>query len=243
MFILGLALGILVLGDVLLILARLRWYYWTVPRLRPVDQTHLKVSPPEGLKHIVDALAALGFTRLGEAGLPAKSRLSGPVQIWYFVDPERTTIVGTFVTDRAHAVIYSWFARGAVIVTAYPVGDRLEKPNYSYHTVTTSLADAYRSHQARLADFKTRFGPPTIFQSMATVLELDAYNQKFARRRGRSGLWRGTATSIFQVYLMLVALGTVIVMEDFHPPAIDVLSVMGALIVLGGGVFWIARQR
>jgi hypothetical protein len=166
------------------------------------------------------------------------------VQIWYFADPDRTSIAGTFITDQPHAIIYSWFGQEAVIVTAYPVGDRIEEPNYRYHTVSTSLADAYRHHLAQMVDFKSHFGDPTVFESMATVLELDRqYNQKFSRRHRGMPLWHMAGTPIFQLYLMLVALGTVLTVQRYHPPALDVISMMGALIVLGGALYWIARQR
>jgi hypothetical protein len=243
-FILGLALGVLLLGDLARLLARLRWFYWLAPRLRPVDQTRLNVPPPEGLNQIISALSALGFSRLGEAGLPERARLSGPVQIWYFVDTERTTAAGTFVTDRPHAILYSWFGEEAVVVTAYPVGDRIEEPNYHYHTVNTNLAEAVRDHVAQIPDFNIRFGAPTVFESMATILQLDrVYNQKFSRLRGRFPLSRTIATSVFQLYLMAVLLGTVIVVERFQPPALDVVAAMAAFILLGSALYWIVRQR
>lgn len=240
----GVALGILLVGDLFLIIARLRWYYWTVPRLRPIDQTRLNVSPSDGVKSIAEALGNQGFSRLGEAGLPAGARLSGPVQIWYFVDPDKTTIAGTFVTDRAHAIIYSWFGRQAVVITAYPVGDRIDQPNYRYSTISTSVADAYRHHLAQLADFKARYGTPTRFENMAMVLDLDRqYNQKFSRKRGRSSLWHLVGTSIYQLYLIAVVLGTVIVMQTYHPPSSDTMTAMFALIVIGSGLYWLGRQQ
>lgn len=245
MAIMGVALGILLVGDLLLIVARLRWYYWTVPRLRPIDQSRLNISPVDGLKPIVAALGGQGFTRLGEAGLPQGARLSGPVQIWYFVDSTKTTFAVTFITDRAHAIIYSWFGSEAVVITAYPVGDHIEQPNYRYTTISTSVADAYRHHLAQTADFQIRYGDPMHFESMATVLELDRqYNQKFSRRRkGRSSLWHLVGTSVFQLYLISVVLGTVIIMQRFHPPAGDTMTAMFALLVAGGGLYWIARQH
>jgi hypothetical protein len=242
--ILGIALGVLLIGDLALIIARLRWYYWAAPRLRPIDQTHLNVAPSDALRQVVDGLSALGFSRLGEAGLPQGARLSGPVQIWYFADRDRTTIAGTFVTNRPHAILYSWFGLQAVVVTAYPVGDTIERPNYRYHTIGTTLAEAYHHHVAQLADFQMRFGDPIRFDSMAKVIELDRhYNHKFSRLRGLPTLWRTVGTSAFQLYLMLVVLGTVIAVQLYWPPALDVIAIMGGLIVLGGGLYWIARQR
>lgn len=243
-FILGLALGVLLVGDLARVLAQVRWFYWLAPRLRPVDQTRLNIPPPDGLKQISDALSALGFSRLGEAGLPESAHLSGPVQIWYFVDSERTTAAGTFITDRAHAILYTWFGEQAVVVTAYPVGDRIEEPNYHYHTITSNLAEAHRHHLAQIPDFNTRFGAPTVFENMGTILLLDrVYNQKFSRLRGRLPLWRAMATSAFQIYLMAVLLGTVIAVQKFQPPALDVIAGMGSFLILGAGLYWMARQR
>lgn len=223
--------------------------YWqiiaTAPQIRPVDMSHLEAPPPPVLRPLVDALARLGFRRVGEAG-----QVSGPAnpqmpQIWYFADQEGTTCAGVFaVGARAYAIIYSWFGQEAVIVTAFPAGETINESNFRFHAVSTSIEDAYRHHLEQLPDFQMRYGTPVKLDNMAEILSLDAvYNQKFARRRFRPTMWRGLSTSLFQGYLVLVLIGAVIAVRVYHVPTGTLLAGLALLLLPAVALFvWLRRK-
>lgn len=155
-------------------------------KVEPIDASHWRAEPPAPTQPVIAELRGLGFERVGEAAL--NPTMPGPT-IWYLTDSARTTCAGVFdAQGTGVAVIYSWFgADEAVQVTGFPAGTTIDDPDFRFHTVQTSAADAYRHHLEGLADFATRYGPPLRLDSMSEILRLDRlYNQRFAPRRQRA---------------------------------------------------------
>ncbi len=240
--ILIMALVLVVFGAASMML-RSRAFVRSAAAWQVVDVSHLEAPPPSAAQPLIAALIRLGFHRLGEAGRANKAQTAGPVQVWYFVDERGTTCAGVFTYVRVvsnlevptrelagAAVIYSWFGEEAVIVTGYGSGEHIEEPNFRFHVISTSLEEAYRHHLAQLPDFQMRYGAPVRFDSMAQVIHLDAvYNARFARRRMRPTMIRSLGTSLFQLYLIILLLGTVLALQTLPFDPWIVIAAAGVL--------------
>jgi hypothetical protein len=233
-------------ASVLISIGRYRQIVATAPEIRPVDMSYLETPPPPAIRPVVDTLVRLGFRRVGEAGQASASALPPKTpQIWYFVDQAGTTCAGVFAVGvRTYAIIYSWFGQEAVIVTAFPLGETINKPNFRFHAVSTSVEDTYRHHLEQLPDFEMRYGPPTRLDNMAEILSLDAvYNREFVRRRFQPTMWRSLSTSIFQGYLVLVLTGALIALQVYHVSVWILLSGLAILMIPGAALFvWLRRR-
>lgn len=243
LFVLIIALAVLLLGAATTIVQSRR-FARSATRWKIVDVSELDIPPPPVLRPVVTALSEMGFRRLGEAGRADLAHLVGPAQVWYFVDREGTTCAGVFpVRDEAMAVIYTWFDDQAIVITGYPRGEFIEEADYRYHTVTTSVADAYQHHREQLPDFEMRYGAPRRLDNMAEVLRLEVlYNLRFVGRRQRPVVWREMTTLAFQFYLILIVLGMVVALRIFNLPPPWVLG--GAvLLALPATILYLRARR
>ncbi len=242
-YVLVLALIVLLVGAAVTVTQSRRWAR-SATRWKIVDVSEMDIAPPAVLRPVITALGEMGFRRLGEAGRADLAPLVGPAQVWYFVDREGTTCAGVFsARGEAVAVIYTWFDDQAVVITGYPYGELIEEPDYRYHTITTSVAEAYQYHREQLLDFERRYGPPHRLDSMAEVLRLEAlYNQRFAERRQRPAVRREMTTLAFQFYLILVVLGMIAALRTLNLPPLWVLG--GAiLLALPAVVLYLQARR
>ncbi len=242
--ILLLALVVVVLGDGALIVERVARYFST-PQVHAEDQSALSLPPPPPTRPLVEELSRLGFTRLGEAGLPSEAARRGPVQVWYFIDRDRTTVGGVFAIRGilGHAMVYSWFGDEAVMVTGHRRGEEVEEPNFRYRVVQGTLSDAYRQHLAQIPDFSIRFGKPRRLDNMAEVLRLDTiYNQKFARRRLRRVMVQSISRPLFLLYVVLVLLGVYAASTWTRLPPLAILGAAGVLVAAGAATYWLVRK-
>ncbi len=244
LFVLAMALTLVLLGAAASVL-RYRLWSTAARTRRVVDASDLELPPPLPIQPIAADLVALGFRRLGEAGQPELAAQVGPAQIWYFVDKPGTSCAGVFsVGTRSQVVVYSWFDDRAVIVTAYPHGEHIDAPDFRFHTVSSSVVDAYRHHQEQIPDFAARYGPPSRLVEMQEVLRLDAlYNRTFARRRQRPILLRELRVPFFQLYLIAVALALFAALQVFHLPLMPVLLGTALLVAPAVALFVVTRRR
>lgn len=167
----------------LLILVRRRVEAERANRIDATDMSHGHFPPPPAARPVIAELQRLGFRRIGEAAINPQA--PGPA-VWYLLDTPGTTCAGVFeVHNTGVAVIYSWFGDDdAVLVTGFPAGTTIDDPDFRFHTVDTSLEDAYRYHLGQLTEFGAAHGFPLKLNSMQEILRLDhIYNERFAPRR------------------------------------------------------------
>ncbi len=244
LFVLAMALALVLLG-VLATVVRYRLWIAEAQIWQVVDASDLELPPPPAVRVLVADLAALGFRRVGEGGRPDLAAQVGPAQIWYFADEDGTTCAGVFAAGPYPTVVlYSWFNDQAVIVTAHPQGEHIDEPDFRFHTVASSVTDAYQHHREQLPDFEDRYGAASRLDNMTEVLRLEAlYNSSFARRRQKPILLRELHIPIFQLYLIAVALGLFVALQVLHLPLMPVLAVTGLLVVPAVALFVATRRR
>jgi hypothetical protein len=201
--------GVMLLVGVVPLAVMIRVYRGADSR-RPVDATVRAVPPPAGVRQLVDALAALGFRRLGEYELelpgsfllrPPHRSAGGtapgrPVHMcWVFVDAEGTTVaevapLGDAENDGGLVGLTTTMRDGAVVETMFPRGERIERPDFHSGHVRTSVAAAYDEHRLHLGRLR-RHGRPRAVVSMRDMLRDDAvYRERFAKRKLRGPLLR-----------------------------------------------------
>ena len=194
--------GMMLLVGVVPLLVMIR-VYQGADRRRPVDATSRATPPPPGIRPLVDALAALGFRRLGEYELelpgsfllrPPHRSAGGaapgrPVHVcWVLVDAEGTTVaeVAPFADaeDGGGLVSLTTTMRdGAVVETMFPRGERVERPDFHSGHVRTSVDAAYDEHRLHVGRFM-RHGRPRSVVSMRDMLRDDTvYRERFAKRK------------------------------------------------------------
>lgn len=238
-----LAFAIIVLGDGIGVLDRL-FRYLNAPSAHVQDRSSLNVPPPRPTTELVDELGRLGFTRLGEAGIAGSSQ-RGPVQVWYYVDRDHSTVAGVFAIGGllGHALVYSWFGDEAVVVTGHRRGEEIDEPNFRFRVIDGTLTDTYRQHLASLPEFSTRFGRPRHLDDMAEVLRLDShYNQKFARRRLRRALIQSMLRPLVVTYAVAVLFAAYLISLTSNPAPVMVAGVSIGLVAVGALGYLFAKR-
>jgi hypothetical protein len=227
----------------LLVMANSLWFYTKAPKLQAADASFLNLPPPPAIQPIVAALNELGFKRLGETGDLIAVTHHHQVRIWLFIDPNATTCAAVFADGtQGHAIVYSWFGDEAVVVTAYPSGTSINDPDFRYHTISTSMGNAYRYHLEQVVEFKLRHGSPNRLNNMSEIIRLDTlYNAKFARRRLRPALLRGAGSPILILYMLLVLTSLLMAMYRLHLPSHIIMISMAVLIL--PVTIWLLRSR
>jgi hypothetical protein len=157
--------------------------------------------PSPSIANRIDALAELGFERLGETyvDLPGYARRFA----WQFVDDTRTTYAASVPSGPVGAltVMYSAWPDGTWLSTMHPIGETEDEADFVVQTVATDLASALRAHRARQATLRTTKGTPRSIESMTDLLALDA---EYRRRHGGRTLVRRVIRIVTPAILTLV---------------------------------------
>jgi hypothetical protein len=129
---------------------------------------------PPMVATIIQQLANLGFTRLGEVmGEPENT---GTQEIrWMYVSEDKKSIASILVDELSQGVpmlLSSFFETPALIETHYPYPIiRTKRPDYVVQTVMTGVGDAFAAHQSQIDSFVNTHGAPIAIDTVPQFLE------------------------------------------------------------------------
>ena len=133
---------------------------------RPIDISHLQLTPPSKTKEIIASLNSLEFHRLGESQLELPIKKS--VTVWILINSNNTIQAET---GFGRISFSTFFQDNVLVVTDYPNGEHIEMPKYQSHTITSSISDAYQHHLEQVAKFSQKYGSPNIIRNMADYFQ------------------------------------------------------------------------
>jgi hypothetical protein len=109
---------------------------------------------------------------------------------WLFLDENGTTCADVIETDdvdrEPRLAFWTTFSDTAAVETRYPVGERIDTPDFRSHTISSDVQDAYQHHLRQVADFGTHHGAPIQIKNMDDCLQQDMiYHENHAQRESR----------------------------------------------------------
>jgi hypothetical protein len=171
---------------------RLTWLYVGAPHRVPIDVSTEELSTPRAVEHIAEKLMRLGFHHLGVVRVLAPGWIR-PETIWRYGNSDGTIcadvaqtlgvgLLGRPVLMRARVIFYSYFQNEAILVTSYPVGARVNRPDHRWHRVWAGVKAAYERHIRELTDFRVAHGEPVLMQTIDDLIQRDhVYNVRHSR--------------------------------------------------------------
>jgi hypothetical protein len=160
--------------------------------------------PPE-LKHAVETLSKLGFSRLGEVRVKIPGGQSAGSRIFISKDKR----VFAEVTESRIVLFTTVFTDDGVVETGFPVGENFNTRKFQSHTVTADIEQAYNHHLQQIKGFRKPHGVPRKISTMPDYLAWDAmYREKHVARKMRRHTWLGflqTAALGFGIAALLAA--------------------------------------
>jgi len=176
---------------------------------RVLDISELKPTPPEDLQPNIAALENLGFRRLGEIQIKLPT-FSSPIQSWIFISSDsltRAELAESFSKGVEFSTIYS---DKASLETTFPMGERINTPDFRSHTIATNIEKAHQHHIQQIIDFGKTHPHPRIIKSMEDYIEWDGiYRKLYIRRKFlRHDLTNiiGFTTLVYSILITLVIL-------------------------------------
>jgi hypothetical protein len=151
-------------------------------------QEDARASAPPTPPGVADRLALLAVEGYREIGV---TRLVLPVGVrfaWIVAadDGDSYAILAGATAGPGLTGIYSAWRDGTWLGTLHPIGQATDRGGLQVRIVSTTLADAVRTHREGLARLTAVHGPPRQIRSMAEMLALDAdYRTRFGGSRLR----------------------------------------------------------
>jgi hypothetical protein len=183
-------LDVLVLGGLLVIAVRLVPAAWKVVQIytgirkrRLEDATSFAPSAPSQVAALATRLTAVGFNPIGVRStvLPGDQRRFE----WNMVDQRTTTYVAMVpartMAGGVYMVCYSAFNDGSFILTSFPQGSTVQRPDLDTTAAGATPEDTVAAHYQRLAQFAAKHGAPLPNRTMADLLVRD---DTYRRRHG-----------------------------------------------------------
>jgi hypothetical protein len=211
-------------------------------RSEPYQDASDRAAPlPERGASTLAALMALGFSRLGEIEGPVGIRKGQKTLHWLFADAEgrvRASVTSWKWMDAPGVMLRSDFADGATVMTYFPLGRNIRRPDLWMAVDKHSIEEAHRVHLAHVQGFQQGRGEPVQVTTVWQHLELDT---EFDKRHGRT-LWRSLQTpnliSLITLPLITAALlFFLLFMPRIAGPAFDLTyDAMGISSALLGGI-------
>lgn len=134
----------------------------------------------------IQRLAKLGFQGIGRLEIKLFWQRQYNV-CWYYIDADATTCasVSSYKSEKSTLIIafISWFTDNALIETLYPIGERINEPNYISQFVKNDLEAGYHQHRQRIQDWSERHGAPIVIHDVKQLIPLDQVEMKLYRRR------------------------------------------------------------
>ena len=155
---------------------------------RETDATADRPEAPEGIWPFLDALAVLGFTRIGVSAVDLP--VGGRQYSWIHRDAEGTTHAQV-VTSVPSVAFVSYFANATVmLMTTHPFGETIDDRDLRWHRSSEGgVADALDHHLEQLAQMQRLHGPPVVVRDMADYLRWDGVGRERFARRQLHGAW------------------------------------------------------
>ncbi|MGB7537684.1 MAG: hypothetical protein WBM17_04025 [Anaerolineales bacterium] len=173
-------------------------------RSENVSNEDLPVAPE--LKHAVDSLSKLGFSRLGEVRVKIPGGQSAGSRLFISKDKR----VFAELTESRILLFTTVFPDDGVVETGFPVGENFNTRNFQSHTVTTDIEQAYNHQLQQIKAFRKPHGVPRKITTMPEYLAWDAmYRKKHVARKMRRHTWFGflqTAALGFGIAALLTAI-------------------------------------
>jgi hypothetical protein len=162
--------------------------------------------PPE-LKHAVDALDKLGFSRLGEVQVKIPGGRSAESRIFISKDKR----VFAELTESRIVLFTTVFPDDGVVETGVPVGENFTTRNFRSHTITTDIEQAYNHQLQQIKGFRKPHGVPRKITTMPDYLAWDGmYRKKHVSRKMRRHTWLGFLQTAALGYGIIATLTAVI---------------------------------
>ncbi|MBN2084550.1 MAG: hypothetical protein JW748_04945 [Anaerolineales bacterium] len=169
--------------------------------------------PPE-LKHLVGALADLGFSRLGEVQVKIPGGQTALSRIYVSADKR----IFAELTESRIVLFTSVFPDDTVVETGFPVGENFNTKVFRSHTVTTGIEQAHQHQLREIKAYRRPHGIPRKIETMEDYRAWEAmYRAKHVSRKMRRHTWLG--------FLQTAALG------------------VGIAALLAAFVYWLGSEK
>lgn len=167
------------------------------------DVTDEAVLLPEAAWELDRDLQLLGMKPL--AVLDVRYRGLPPMLEWLYVSPDTYTYAELVQVNPKQPVLVQFSTRfpdDAMLITRYPLGERITLPNYQSRFAASSVEAAYSFHRDSIEAWLPQHGTPL---PASTYDEITQHDEVFLRLHRRRDSQR-----MFRVYLASVALWLVI---------------------------------
>jgi hypothetical protein len=183
--------------------------------------------PPE-LKHAVDSLAKLGFSRLGEVQVKIPGGQSAGSRIFISKDKR----VFAELTEGRIVLFTTVFPDDAVVETGFPVGENFRTKNFQSRTITTDLEQAYNHQLGQIKGFRKPHGIPRKIATMPDYLAWDVmYRQRHVARKMRRHTWLGFLQTAALGYGIAAALTAVVFLVGAEKNSIEPMLIIALILI------------
>jgi hypothetical protein len=162
---------------------------------RSMDVSGQEIPVPPELKYTIEALAKLGFKRLGEVQVELPGKRTSFSRL--FVSKDQKVFVD--LAESRILLFTSVFKDDAVVETGFPVGENISGKNFQSHTVTTGMEPALRHQRAQLEAFGKTHGP---VRKIKTIPDYQVWEAMYRRRYITRKMLRHTILGFFQLSLL-----------------------------------------
>ena len=230
-------MGMLLLLRLGLVYKALRMY-WGGPHGATSNASHLGLAPPAEAGPMMADLSDLGFHRLGETQVQTPGA-EEPLTCWLFGDPG-----GVAFAELAGPLplvgLTTMFQDETVVQTLYPVGEKVNAPDYVCRAVSGSLESAHEHHLRQVQELSAQHGQPRLVEDMRHYLDVAAiYRARHGRRLDRAFLRRQFAALLVNLYGLATPVGGMVVRRSTDvAPALILIGVL----VLALAPFFVKRD-
>ncbi|MBZ0320982.1 MAG: hypothetical protein K8L91_31495 [Anaerolineae bacterium] len=175
---------------------------------RDEDVTLENYQPTRNAALLINQLAELGFTRLGETRSPLKGH-KNPIT-WILSNPDHTDFAEVIdLQGKLPAMLQftTVFANEAVLETAYPIGENKDFPQHRFRFNSVSVPSAYEQHSLDRFRLESQHGAPRPFRTMVEHL---AWEGRYRELYGRNKLRGSEIRSLMYSLFILAMLGSII---------------------------------
>jgi hypothetical protein len=160
---------VIVAGMMVTIASQQRKLQTRIDQVRFTQVPELRGLTPPGAEPAMDALTAMGFTRIGEAGMYiAGHKDPAPAPLLVSADKRALAIVSTIDKPPQPAVSFeTLFADGFALYTAYPRGMTVSHPYLRTSTQPASIDAALAQHTKLVGELEHQHGSVYLITSLS----------------------------------------------------------------------------
>ncbi len=202
---------------------------WSGPHGAISDASRLGIAPPADARPLMADLNALGFHHMGKTQVQTPFAQE-PLTCWLFGHPGGA-IFAELAGPLPMVSLTTMFENETVVQTLYPVGEKVNAPDYVCRAIPGSLETAHRHHLRQVQELSARHGQPRLVKDMRHYLDVASiYRARHGRRLDRAFLKRQCVALLVNLYGLATPLGGMVARRSTDAPPALILS--GVLILV-----------